>query len=150
MSNSWQYQLRIDLADGLAAVARRDPDDPTLRPLAEVLRRHDTTLKCQFDAFADYVTEAERHGGTGYPLYRWAKATIDDPVKRAQLLQSFTLYVNGQQSYPAARADVLEADLQPLGGGTTARLARYDINPENNCWDSDSCQSQPCGRPLRI
>jgi hypothetical protein len=132
MSNSWQYQLRIDLADGLAAVARRDPDDPTLRPLAEVLRRHDTTLKCQFDAFADYVTEAERRGGTGYPLYRWTKATIEDPAKKAKYLKSFTLYVDGHEVYPRAEADALEAELAPLAGSLLTRLSKHDTNPANN------------------
>jgi len=26
-------------------------------------------MKCQFDAFADYVAEAEMHGSADYPLY---------------------------------------------------------------------------------
>jgi acetyl-CoA acetyltransferase len=51
MSDQWQYQVRIDLADEPAAVARRDPADSALAPLAEILARHHATLKCQYDAF---------------------------------------------------------------------------------------------------
>src|SRR5690242_7876672 len=77
MSDQWQYQLRIDLADDLAQIARRDPDDPALAPLPDILARHNALLKCQFDAFAGYVAEAEAHGTEDYPLYQWTKATIE-------------------------------------------------------------------------
>ena len=59
VSEAWDYQIRITLDDAYAPMARRDPDDPALAPLAAVLRAHDAQLKCQFDAFAGYVAEAE-------------------------------------------------------------------------------------------
>ena len=31
-------------------------------------------MKCQLDAFAEYVSEAEREGPDNYPLYHWTKA----------------------------------------------------------------------------
>jgi hypothetical protein len=121
------------LADELAEVARRDPDDPALGPLASILRKHDATMKCQFDAFAGYVAEAERHGTERYPLYAWTKATIEDPAKKAKYLRSFTLYVGGREVYAKEEADALESDLQPLvGGGLVTRMSKHDTNPANN------------------
>lgn len=133
MSDQWQYQVRLNLADELAELARRDPDDPALAPLPEILRRHRAVLKCQFDAFADYVAEAERHGTEGYPLHAWTKATIEDPVKKAKYLKSFTLYVDGDEVYAKDKADALELDLQQLvGGPLVTRLTKHDTNPANN------------------
>jgi hypothetical protein len=82
MSKQWEYQLRIDLCDELAEVARRDPNNPAIKPLVDILTRHHATMKCQFDAFADYVAEAEKRGTKNYPLYAWTKATIENPEKR--------------------------------------------------------------------
>jgi hypothetical protein len=133
MSEQWQYQVRIDLAEHLAEVARRDPADAVLAPLPEILRRHDATLKCQFDAFAGYVAEAEKHGLEHYPLYHWTKATIENSAKKAKYLKSFTLYIGGNEVYPKDKADALEADLEPLAGGKlVTRLAKHDTNPANN------------------
>ncbi len=84
MSNQWQYQLRNNLGDKFAELARRDPHDPAIEPLGEILGKHRATMKCQFDAFADYVAEAEKHGTEGYPLYEWTKATIENPAKKAK------------------------------------------------------------------
>ncbi|MGH6918378.1 MAG: hypothetical protein ACREJ0_11830, partial [Geminicoccaceae bacterium] len=114
MGEQWQYQLRIDLADDVAEIARHDPNDPILEPLATILRKHAATLKCQYDAFADYVAEAERHGPEKYPLHAWTKATIENPAKKAKYQKSFTLYIDGQEIYARQQADALEADLQPL------------------------------------
>ena len=133
MSDQWQYQVRIDLAAELAEIARRDPGNPALGPLMDILARHDAIAKCQFDAFADYVAEAERHGIESYPLYQWTKATIEDPMKKAKHLKSFTLYVQGREVYGKEKADALEADLQPLAGGTLiSRLSKHDTNPASN------------------
>jgi hypothetical protein len=133
MSEEWKYQVRIDLADEMAELARRDPADPALAPLPDILRRHNATLKCQFDAFAGYVAEAERNGIENYPLYHWTKATIENPAKKAKYLKSFTLYIDGEEVYAKDKADALEADLQPLvGGALVTRLAKHDTNPAKN------------------
>ena len=133
MSHQWQYQLRIDLADEAAAVARRDSGDPALAPLPDILRRHDAVMKSQYDAFADYVAEAEKRGVEGYPLYQWTRDTIENPAKKTKYLKSFTLYVGGDEVYVKSKADALEADLQPLvGGGLITRMAKHDTNPANN------------------
>jgi hypothetical protein len=133
MDEPWKYQLRIDLADEVAPVARRDPGDPALAPLPEILRRHEATLKSQYDAFAGYVAAAEREGIEKYPLYAWTKATIEQPAKQAKYQKSFTLYLDGEEVYARDKAGALEAELQPLvGGGLVTRLAKHDTNPANN------------------
>jgi hypothetical protein len=133
MSDQWQYQVRIDLAEEAAEVARRDPADPALAPLPDILSGHRASMKSQYDAFAGYVAEAERHGIENYPLYHWTKATIENPAKKAKYQKSFTLYVEGEEVYAKDKADALEAELQPLlGGGLVTRLAKHDTNPANN------------------
>jgi hypothetical protein len=133
MSEQWQYQVRIDLGDELAEVARRDPDNPAIKPLADILATHRATMKCQFDAFADYVTEAEKHGTGHYPLYAWTKATIEKPEKKAKYVKSFTLYIDGKEVYSKPLADALESDLECLvGSSLITRLSKHDTNPANN------------------
>ncbi len=109
------------------------PPTRRLQPLMEILARHHATLKSQYDAFADYVAEAERHGVDKYPLYQWTKDTIEQPAKQAKYRKSFTLYVDGDEVYAKAKADALEADLRPLvGGPLMTRLAKHDTNPATN------------------
>ncbi len=133
MSEAWQYQIRIDLDDVSAQMTRDDPDNQALKPLANILAKHDATVKCQFDAFMDYVTEAEERGTEHYPLYRWTKATVEDQAKKAKYLKSFTLYIGGAEVYAKDVADALEADLEPLVGGTLIkRLSKHDTNPAKN------------------
>lgn len=129
----WRFQLRIVLADDVARVAREGGAHPDLQALNELLAGHNAVLRCQYDAFADYCAEAERLGVDRYPLYAWTKATIEDPVKKAKYVRSFTLYVNGDEVYDKAKADALEAELQPLiGGPAVADMAKHDTNPANN------------------
>jgi len=133
VAEQWQYQLRLRLADALAETARRDPSAPELAPLAEILARHDAALVCQYDAFAGYVAEAERQGTERFPLYAWTKATIEDTVKKAKHLRSFTVHVGGAEVYSGERADALEAALKPLvGGPLVVAMSRHDTNPSNN------------------
>jgi hypothetical protein len=133
MSQEWDYQIRLDLSDEFAELARTDPSNAAIRPLAEILARHDAALHNQFDAFAGYVAEAEREGVDKYPLYKWTKATIENPEKKAKYTRSFSLYVDGAEVYPKAAAEALEADLAPLvGAGLVTKLAKYDSNPANN------------------
>ena len=129
----WQYQIRINLADEHAEIARSNPEDPRLEPLPGILARREARLTNQYAAFANYCAEAEKHGVERYPLYKWTKATIDDPAKKAKYGLSFTLYVNGEEVYAKDIADGLEAELQPLvGKGMVTKLAKHDTNPANN------------------
>jgi hypothetical protein len=133
MSEELKYQLRLTLSDPFAKLARKRPDDPSIAPLTQVLRRHDATLKCQHDAFADYVREAEANGVENYPLYAWTKQTVDDPVKEAKYTKSFTLYVGGEEVYEKRKADALEDEIKPLvGGQIVAQMFRYDTDPAHN------------------
>jgi hypothetical protein len=132
MDKQWEYQVRIYFEDELAAVARRDPDNPAMKPLADILAKHHATMKSQFDNFADYVAEAEKRGTENDPLYAWTKATIEDPQKRAKYLKMFALFVDGNEVYAKPLADALESDLQPLvGGNLITRLSKHDTNPVN-------------------
>ena len=81
MTEQWQFQIRITLDDAHAALARHDPATPALQALTAVLVRHDASLKSQYDAFADYLAEAEREGVEQYALYKWTKQTLDDPAR---------------------------------------------------------------------
>lgn len=133
MTEPLAYQIRIYLSDAAAEVARHDPGNPSIRSLQDALRRHDAAMKCQFDAFAEYVAEAEREGPDRYPLYEWTKATIEDPVKKVKHTKSFALYVSGQEVYAKDKADALEAALRPMvGGDLITRMSRHDTNPANN------------------
>jgi hypothetical protein len=133
MSDQWQYQIRLYLSDAWAEVARMEPNNPDLAPLNDILRKHKAAMKCHYDAFADYVAEAERQGVEKFPLYKWTKVTIEDPEKKAKHLKIFTLHVGDHDIYPQAIADALEADLQPLvGGPLITRLSKHDTNPANN------------------
>jgi hypothetical protein len=133
MDTEWRHQLRIYLQDEPADVARTDLEAPVLRPLTDILKKHRATLVSQLDAFQDYVAEAEKGGPENFPLYRWTKATIEDPAKRLKHKQAFALRVSGEEVYARETADALEAALRPLvGGGLVARMSRHDTNPANN------------------
>jgi hypothetical protein len=133
MSEEWDYQVRVKLAEAAAHLAREDLQAPLLQPLAEIVARHKAKLVSQFDAFAQYVAEAEKNGTQDYPLYKWTKATIEDLEKQAKHLKSFTFYVDGEEVYAKEKADALEAELQELvGGGLVEQVNKYDTNPANN------------------
>src|SRR5262249_46613866 len=82
MSGDLKSQLRLTLSEEFSQVARNDPEKPSISPLTDIFSRHDAVMKCQFDAFAGYVSEAEANGIENYPLYEWTKKTVDDPAKR--------------------------------------------------------------------
>ena len=133
MGKELKYQLRLTLSDPFAKVARSHPNDPSIAPLTQVLQRHAAALKCQYDAFADYVREAEAKGAENYPLYAWTKKTVDDPVKEAKYTKSFALHVGGDEVYEKSKADALEAEIKPLvGGPIVAQMFRYDTDPAHN------------------
>ena len=83
MTSQLQYQVRFDVSDSAKSESVRQRfDDAALAPLFVILAKHRASAKCQFDAFAEYVTAAEAQGPESYPLYQWTKATIEDPAKK--------------------------------------------------------------------
>lgn len=132
MNDAWQWQVRATLAPAYAEMARNDADNAALAPLNALLRKHDTVMKCQFDAFADYVAEAEREGIDRYPLYRWTRETIENPTKKAKYLAAFTFYVRGEEVYDKPLADALEADLVALAHEAITDIKKLDTNPANS------------------
>jgi hypothetical protein len=133
VSGDLKFQLRLTLRDEFAQVARNNPGDASISTLADILSRHDAVMKCQFDAFADYVSAAEANGVDNFPLYEWTKKTIEDPAKKAKYTKSFALYVGGKEVCEKDEADALEADLKPLvGGPIVAQMFRYDTDPAHN------------------
>jgi hypothetical protein len=103
MRDQWQYQVRIDLSDELAELARRDLANPALDPLPAILARHNASMRSQFDAFADYVADAERQGGEHYPLYKWTKTTIGNPAKKAKISSLSRSMSTATKSTPKTR-----------------------------------------------
>jgi hypothetical protein len=133
MEDAWQYQLRITVSAELAARLRGDPSSGAYVALGDVLRKHRASLKCQFDAFADYVSEAERLGPEHYPLYQWTRETLEKPEKKARYLRSFTLYVDGAEVYSKEIADPLHAELGALvGADGIENVVEFDTNPANS------------------
>jgi hypothetical protein len=99
VTSQWQYQVRFDVNDSATTESvRRKLRDPALAPLFNILAEYRAALKCQFDAFAEYVAAAEKHGVENYPLYEWTKATIENPAKKEKYLKSL-LYVDDREVY---------------------------------------------------
>jgi hypothetical protein len=133
MSDDWDYQLRFKLSDESADAARRHPQNPAYKPIADILVKHGATATSVYDAFVNYVAVAEAEGVEGFPLYKWTKATIEDPEKIAKHKVSFAIHVKGAEVYDKASADALEADLRPLAdSGLLVSLTKHDTNPQNN------------------
>ena len=133
MNDDLRFQLRLTLSEEFAQVARNSPEDPSISSLTDILHRHNTVMKCQFDAFVDYVSEAEANGIDNYPLYQWTRKTVDDPAKKAKYTKSFALYVAGEEVYEKDKADALESELKPLvGGPIVAKMFKYDSDPAHN------------------
>jgi hypothetical protein len=133
MNPALLYQLRITVSPELAHALRTDPSYTVHPALRDVLHTHNATLKCQFDAFAEYVNEAERLGTENYPLYQWTRDTIENPEKKAKYLQSFTIYVNGDEVYGKEVTDAMETQLMKLVDAKgISRVFRFDTDPANN------------------
>src|ERR1700716_907876 len=75
----------------------------------------------------------QANGIENYPLYEWTKKTVEDPAKKAKYTKSFALYVGGEEVYAKDKADALEAELEPLvGGSIVAEMFKYDSDPAHN------------------
>lgn len=133
VQDTWQYQIRLRVTAAMAERLREHPAAAEDAPLRAILARHHAVIKSQFQAFADYVAEAEREGEARYPLYRWTRDTLQDPVKQAKYRRVYTAYVDGQEVYDGGPAEALRADLVALGTASGIEaVTKVDTNPANN------------------
>jgi hypothetical protein len=133
MEGNWKFQLRVSVSAPLAAALRGDPSCAAHAALHDVLKRHGASMMCQYDAFAEYVEEAQRFGPEQYPLYEWTRDTIENPEKRTRYLETFTVYVGDEAIYDRQVTDSLQAELSALVDLEAIRsIARFDTNPANN------------------
>ena len=84
--DSLKFQIWLTLTAEAAVLARANPGHPSLSSLTCILERHNAAVKCQFDAFSDYVTRAEAHGIENYRLYHWTKRHLLLTRKKRQSL----------------------------------------------------------------
>lgn len=136
MSKEWEYQVRIFLSEEFAEVARTNPDDESLKSLADILEKYEAVLKSQYDAFAGYVREAEENDVNDYPLYEWTKGTLEDDAKVAKFKKQFTVYAEGGlEVYSKEAADGLEKELKALmeeRPGIVTRVMKHSSDPARN------------------
>jgi hypothetical protein len=141
VDSTLKFQLRLTVSPELASALRADSSGAAQVALQRILHRHNATVICQYDAFADYVSEAERLGIDKYSLYQWTRETIENPEKKAKYLRSFTVYVNGEQIYDEQTADEMETEILALCSGSGAsggiksgieRVSKFDTNLANN------------------
>ena len=132
INEQWEYQIRVELDSETAELVRGNPTHPRCQKFNALLAEHGAVMKCQLDAFVEYVSETERQGQADSPLYRWTKATIEQPSKRSKYLRFFTIYVNGREVYGLAAAEALEASLGALEDPGIMGISKYDTNPANN------------------
>jgi len=106
VTSQWQHQVRFDIDDPAAAESlRRQRRNSALAPLFDVLAAHRAAVKCQFDAFAEYVAAAEAHGIVGNRLFPGTLA-FDDPAVNDE----WTLAVTGRKR-PAEGVEVNDREV---------------------------------------
>lgn len=132
VSEQWNYQIRVELDEDTAELLRSSPTHPRFQELSSFLAEHGALMKCQLDAFIGYVSEMEGLGQDNSPLYRWTKATIEIPAKRAKYLRFFTIYVDGREVYELSDARALEDGLRALAHPGIVGISKHDTNPANN------------------
>ncbi len=133
MEKNLLYQVRITLSDAVSEIVRVDPNNSEVGFLFNIAKKNDAQLICQYDAFVEYCREAEESQKEHFPLYKWTKATIENPSKREKYLKSFTFYIKGNQIYSHKKAIRLYEELQPLmEAGKINELKMLDNDPANN------------------
>ena len=70
------YQLRIHFSEEFSQLVRNNKDHKIIRELNIIFKDYQVEMRSQYDAFCDYLHEAEKNGVEDYPLYKWTKATI--------------------------------------------------------------------------
>lgn len=128
-----KFQIRIVLTDEFARAARETPYADELKPLNDVLKKHDATLSCQYDEFVRFVAASEAHNDADSTLARWTKAVLAMPSKVEYFKTIFVLAVKGEQLFDEATMTAVKTDLEPLlASGMLKKLTPVSNDPAKN------------------
>ena len=133
MSQEWDYQIRLDLSDEGAELARTDRSNAAIRPLFEILAS--TTPPCTINSTLSPIMSPRRRetASSNYPLYKWTKATIENPEKKAKYIALLLALCRRRGSLSQGRGGRARGRAGAAGRRRlVTKLAKYDSNPANN------------------
>ena len=116
------YQIRLNVTDKFTIDEN----------LTSMLKIHDASLICQYDAFVNFVKECESKDETDNPLYRWTKETIEDEIKKNKYKNIYSIIVNNQQVYKEEIADSIKQKIEEKKLKTIISMDKFDTQPKNN------------------
>ena len=116
------YQIRLNVTDEFTIDEN----------LTSMLKIHDASLICQYDAFVNFVKECESKDETDNPLYRWTKETIEDEIKKNKYKNIYSVIVNNQQVYKEEIADSIKQKIEEKNLKTIISMDKFDTQPKNN------------------
>ena len=116
------YQIRLNVTDEFTIDEN----------LTSMLKIHDASLICQYDAFVNFVKECESKDETDNPLYRWTKETIEDEIKKNKYKNIYSVIVNNQQVYKEEIADSIKQKIEEKKLKTIISMDKFDTQPKNN------------------
>jgi len=116
------YQIRLNVTDKFTIDEN----------LTSMLKIHDASLICQYDAFVNFVKECESKDETDNPLYRWTKETIEDEIKKNKYKNIYSVIVNNQQVYKEEIADSIKQKIEKKNLKTIISMDKFDTQPKNN------------------
>ncbi len=116
------YQIRLNVTDKFTIDEN----------LTSMLKIHDASLICQYDAFVNFVKECESKDETDNPLYRWTKETIEDEIKKNKYKNIYSVIVNNQQVYKEEIADSIKQKIEEKKLKTIISMDKFDTQPKNN------------------
>ena len=126
------FQIRIDLLEKTAIEIRNKVDTKFSNNINYILKKVRAELVCQYDAFKKFVLECEKENEVDNALYKWTKDTIENKSKKIKYLNSFTVYVEGEQLYEKKIADFLEYEIKKLNDKKIIKINKYNSDPKNN------------------
>jgi len=115
------YQIHIFLSDEFAAVAARHETIPEMKPLLDVLEKHNAAIvQSRLQQFSRYVESVKKHPEIlrheqAKKLYELTTASLANAEKRGYFARDFEVSMNNKMSFTGNEANALLADLRKLG-----------------------------------
>ena len=116
------YQIRLNATEEFTIT----------EDLKSMLKIHDASLICQYDAFVNFVKECETNDKTNNPLYRWTKETVEDEIKKIKYKNIYSVIVNNQQVYKEEIADLIINKIKKFNLISIVSIDKFDTQPKNN------------------